>query len=208
MTALTETPANSGTYQVTFNHADRTGYAITEFVFSVDGGVTFNPVTESDGLTPITISNVCAYPRVVCDPVIPSSIVPSDPPIILGLRETSTDISFTTLPGDPIFTLNGSIPITVFDPSDPNLDLGNYTIEGIYDINAGTGRDGTLANPATPIDKDGDPSNGVCPVTIRGKQVVLETIPTMSEWGLMIFGLLILNISVVFLKRREELLVG
>lgn len=28
-------------------------------------------------------------------------------------------------------------------------------------------------------------------------------IPTMSEWGLMIFGLLVLNMSVVFLRRRE-----
>ena len=116
MTALTETPANSGIYQVTFNHADRTGYAITEFVFSVDGGVTFNTVTESDGLTPITISNVCAYPRVVCDPVIPSPILTSDPPITLGVRETSTDISFTALPGYPIFTLNGSILLQYLIP--------------------------------------------------------------------------------------------
>ena len=34
----------------------------------------------------------------------------------------------------------------------------------------------------------------------------ISTIPTMSEWGLMIFGLLMLNMGVVFLKRREELL--
>jgi len=31
-----------------------------------------------------------------------------------------------------------------------------------------------------------------------------SAVPTMSEWGLMIFGLLILNLSVVFLYRREE----
>jgi len=30
------------------------------------------------------------------------------------------------------------------------------------------------------------------------------TIPTMSEWGLMIFGLLILNLGVVFVYRQEE----
>jgi len=31
------------------------------------------------------------------------------------------------------------------------------------------------------------------------------SIPTMSEWGLIIFGLLVLNLSVIFLYRREEL---
>lgn len=31
-------------------------------------------------------------------------------------------------------------------------------------------------------------------------------IPTMSEWGLMIFGLLVLNISVSFLRRQEEIM--
>ena len=33
-----------------------------------------------------------------------------------------------------------------------------------------------------------------------------DPIPTMSEWGLMIFALLILNLSVVFLRRREAIL--
>lgn len=32
-----------------------------------------------------------------------------------------------------------------------------------------------------------------------------EPIPTMSEWGLMIFGLLVLNLGVIFLRRREEI---
>ena len=48
--------------------------------------------------------------------------------------------------------------------------------------------------------------NGVV-VGIANVNLALATIPTMSEWGLMIFGLLILNMSVVFLRRREELLV-
>jgi len=33
-----------------------------------------------------------------------------------------------------------------------------------------------------------------------------EPIPTMSEWGLMIFGLLVLNLGVIFLRRRESIL--
>ena len=34
----------------------------------------------------------------------------------------------------------------------------------------------------------------------------LDPIPTMSEWGLLIFGLLILNVSIFLLRRREEIL--
>ena len=37
--------------------------------------------------------------------------------------------------------------------------------------------------------------------------VVIEPIPTMSEWGLIIFGLLVLNLGVLFIVRKNELLV-
>lgn len=33
-----------------------------------------------------------------------------------------------------------------------------------------------------------------------------QSIPTMSQWGLMIFGLLTINLSILFLRRKEELL--
>ena len=33
-------------------------------------------------------------------------------------------------------------------------------------------------------------------------------IPTMSQWGLMIFGLLILNIGLVFIRKQEQILLG
>ena len=35
-----------------------------------------------------------------------------------------------------------------------------------------------------------------------------EPIPTMGEWALLIFGLLILNISVVLLQRKKKMMVG
>ena len=194
-----------GSYQITFNHTDRMGYSITRFEYSIDNGLTFHTATPLNGVTPITVSNVCAYPRVVCSPAIPSSVIPSDPPITLGLSETSTDVSFMTLTGYPQFTINGN-PATVFNPADPSLAAGNYTILGIYDITAGSGQNGTATNPAIPIDKDGNASNGVCPVNVFAKNLDLRPIPTMSEWGLLIFGLLIMNISVFFLRRREELL--
>ena len=32
-----------------------------------------------------------------------------------------------------------------------------------------------------------------------------DSIPTMSQWGLMIFGLLTMNLGLVFLRRKEEI---
>ena len=41
---------------------------------------------------------------------------------------------------------------------------------------------------------------------VSNQAINSDPIPTMSEWGLMIFGLLVLNISVLFLYKQEELL--
>lgn len=44
-------------------------------------------------------------------------------------------------------------------------------------------------------------------VTFCFTQVQAQTpIPTMSQWGLMIFGLLTINLGMVFLRRKEEIL--
>jgi len=40
----------------------------------------------------------------------------------------------------------------------------------------------------------------------RHLDLVVFPIPTMSEWGLMIFGLLIMNMSVFFVRRKNEIL--
>lgn len=48
--------------------------------------------------------------------------------------------------------------------------------------------------------------NGLIGMTFTGEgppTVATAPIPTMSQWGLLIFGLLIMNISVFFVKRRE-----
>lgn len=44
------------------------------------------------------------------------------------------------------------------------------------------------------------------PGDIRAIAGAGDPIPTMNEWGLMIFGLLILNLSVLFIRRREEVI--
>lgn len=153
--------------------------------------------------TPVTISNVCGYPRVVCSPLA-SSFTTTDAPINLTLTELSTDISFT---GNTQFTINSTVA-TVFNPAISPVISGNNDVVGTYDIQAGTGMGGTLTAPAIPIDGS---AVGVCPVSVSKSVQVsgvvdqVEPIPTMSEWGLMIFGLLMLNLGVFFIKRVEIL---
>ena len=51
------------------------------------------------------------------------------------------------------------------------------------------------------------PNDGIAFDNIRIERIA-PPIPTMSQWGLMIFGLLMLNLGVVFLYRQEEILAG
>jgi len=51
----------------------------------------------------------------------------------------------------------------------------------------------------------GTQSNGE--VTFCFVQPIVDPIPTMSQWGLIIFGLLITNLGIVILRRKEEILV-
>ena len=205
---LVETPANSGTYVVTFNHLDRIGYNISEFEYSTAADPT-NFMLVTDGITPISISNRCAYPRIVCSPILASTMDITDAPINLSLTELSTDITF---PGSiSTFTINGTASI-IFDPATSPAMVGTNTILATYDFTTGTGVGGLPAPgaPAIPIDADGDPTNGVCPIALPAKTITVvgddAAIPTLSEWGLMIFGLLILNICVLFLYRKEQIL--
>jgi len=196
-TNLTET--SPGVYQITFYHEDRIGYDIQEFEFSSGGPF----MVVNTGLSPLMISNVCAYPQMVFNPALPSALVPNDPVIHLGANLVPVSApAFTPLGGHPLFTVNGA-PATVLDPS---LNAGiNNTIVGIHDIMPGLGMGGSIASPAIPLDADGDLTNGVCPITVSTTISVADPIPTMSEWGLIIFGLLILNLGVIFLYRRIAL---
>ncbi len=207
---LTETPPGSGTYEITFNHTDRLGYSITEFEYAstaaeVAAG-TYTLVTSgAPDFDPVTISNVCAYPRVICSPLA-SSLMTTDAPINLSVTELSKDVSFI---GVTQFTINNSTVVTAFDPASTSVVVGNNIVVGIYDIEEGTGMGGTIATPAIPINVSGP---GVCPISLPAKSiqviappVAANTIPTMSQWGLIIFGLLILNMGIVLLYRRENL---
>jgi len=51
----------------------------------------------------------------------------------------------------------------------------------------------------------GSQSNGT--ITFCFVESIVEPIPTMSQWGLMIFGLLTMNLGIVFLRKKEEMFV-
>jgi len=195
---LIETPMGSGTYTITFNHVDRVGYNIAEFQFLNAGG-NYETITTPT-FDNIALGNVCAYPIVQFSPALASEINIEDPIINLGVSLVGSIPTFTQL-GTSTFTVNNTVA-TTFNPAD---NLGANTIVGTYDIVSGTGQGGTLAAPAIPLDADGNPANGVCLIEVSAAVNVTEAtlIPTMSQWGLMIFGLLIMNLGVYFVYRKE-----
>ena len=196
-------------YTINFRHLDDAGYNIEEFEFSTDLVITpasvFIPIT-----TPffdlITISNQCTYPKISFNPIVPSQMLLADTPIRLGVNvapmplynatETVNGVNY------PLFTVNGETA-TTFDPS---KNVGISTIIGVYDFASGSDEGGTSADPEKPLDIDGL-ANGVCPVQIKSSVTVIdEVIPTMSEWGLLIFGLLMLNLSLMLMVNYKKVL--
>ena len=75
-----------------------------------------------------------------------------------------------------------------------NLPIYNQFVPVTVTTRCDCEADGSVVSRASQVATN----PGACP----------DTVPTMSEWGLMIFGLLILNMGVMFLYRREDLLAG
>ncbi len=49
----------------------------------------------------------------------------------------------------------------------------------------------------------GKPASTFQPICIFEACLPVDPIPTMSQWGVLIFGLLILNLSIVAIRQRE-----
>ncbi|MEM9921326.1 MAG: T9SS type A sorting domain-containing protein [Bacteroidota bacterium] len=118
-----------GTYELPFVHVDTVGYSIT-----VEGPFALNdPANVS-----ISISNRCAYPMPVFDPLIADVYCPAEPAITLGGMDLFMNGADTVS-----FTING-MPATELDPS--ALAPGNYTVvmtfDGAADGNNGVSPDG------------------------------------------------------------------
>lgn len=82
-----------------------------------------------------------------------------------------------------------------------NPTSANYNTATTFQLQA----DSPGAGNVTVTIVDGNNNNCTRQVTIvdPGACAIENTIPTMSQWGLLIFGLLILNLSVFFVQRRE-----
>ena len=136
----------------------------------------------------------------------------------------------------PNFTGTGTPPSPVFNSSSMGSAAGTllvgesatytatYAITQV-DINRGQVDNQAVATGETPtnteVEDDSDSSNPNDPNetgrpnnpdeddptgTIIPPPVPVEPIPTMSEWGLIIFGLLILNLAVYMIRRKEDLI--
>jgi len=98
----------------------------------------------------------------------------------------------------------GDLIVDLVDPSGTVLSTSNTGPAGIAEmINQSISAKGTYQ-----IKVRNNGGANVQMYTITCTTTNCEAIPTMSEWGLMIFGLLMLNLGVVFLYRQEEILAG
>ena len=78
------------------------------------------------------------------------------------------------------------------DVNGVSSSIGTYTYDEL----------GNLIIISTDSDGDGVPNR----ITNYTHTLCPDHIPTMSEWSLMVFGLLVLNFGVIFLYRREDIL--
>ncbi len=88
---------------------------------------------------------------------------------------------------------NAGIITTIFTGSNP--------IDGIF-LNQGivSAPNATFSSTPNRLTGDGKLTAGPIPATIPFCEI---PVPTMGQWGLLIFGLLLLNLSLYFLKRLE-----
>ncbi len=132
---FTESPAGSGNYSVTFNHADGVGYNLC--LQNTDGTAIL-----SAGGNPLCIENVCEYPE-LNEPNLGGPFCLSDPMIsdLAGLinRPTESGVIATTVNG---------ITSNTFNPN--ALGVGVHTIRWTYDGDFVDNIFGTLSNPAFP----------------------------------------------------------
>ncbi|MTB53516.1 SdrD B-like domain-containing protein [Lewinella sp. W8] len=166
-------PANlsedaAGVYTISFNHTDRTGYSISQFEFSSDGGGTWMTATEADGVTPIAISNVCAYPVLQFDPALDRTYCSGKPAVSLGSTFNTSVANpnpiFSPDPSGTMFTVNGNSTGQL----DPATLSGTVVITGTYSPNDGGGVGGTEENPAI-----GTNANS-CPIIIEQRAEIID----------------------------------
>lgn len=163
------TQTSPGTYSINFNHQDRTGYNITLFQYSIDGGLSWLPVTDALG-TQISISNVCAYPIIAFDQLASTYCSAALPVTINSVFAGSG--TFTPLASSTVVTVDGVTSSTL--PT--SLSGGTHAVQGTYTPDNGAGINGTVASPATATNASS------CPVIINQNVLINKVDCTSFPW--------------------------
>ena len=104
------------------------------------------------------------------------------PANIIGVVTINLSTPFPVINGT-LYRLEISPVLGLVRPDASSIDVysgGDYTANGNYIVGSDLAFQATIATP-----------------------VVNNPIPTLSQWGLLIFGLLILNLSTFLVQRRE-----
>lgn len=104
------------------------------------------------------------------------------------------------------------IPTSFFAPFS-GTSMATPTVAGAFAILKSACPDATVDDMLSALQDTGAAVPGVATKSIRIQdacELLLSRfnnhIPTLSEWGLMVFSLLILNMSVIFIRRKESIL--
>lgn len=127
---------------------------------------------------------------------------------ILGLLTNSIhpiDLATAQVsPGVPLTRNGNPLPLNFAQDVDADCDDSTGELIGIVYSGGGTGRLGTI-NPTTGVfTQRAFIGSEICGFSINNVKPVLAPIPTLSQWSLLIFALLLLNLSVGFLLKKEE----
>ncbi len=134
----------------------------------------------------------------------------------------NTGVALNLPPEDTRFDFNPTVTAVNFNFTSP-LGNDNYTIE-VFNGTTSLGTTTVASNLATPVFVGLTTNNGT-PITHitfisqsgTGSEVIMDLafgqlavpvapIPTMGDWALVIFGLLILNIAIIFIRRKQDVL--
>lgn len=159
--------------------------SIESLELSYNGTPTTSPVDIGDAVVGNSISKTFTLTNPSGNSSSANLLPCSGTDLITISGADAADFSVTTTPNNTI-PIGGSTTFTIqFSPSSAGAKTANFC----YDFSFG-----------------GLVGGGVN-VVINGNGIAaVDPIPTMSEWGLLIFGLLVLNLGVFFLIKREELL--
>lgn len=134
----------------------------------------------------------------------------------------NTGVSLNLPAEDTRFGFTPTVTAVNFNFASP-FGNDNYTIE-VFNGTTSLGTTTVASNLATPVFVGLTTNNGtpITHITLisqsgTGSEVIMDLafgqlaipvapIPTMGDWALVIFGLLILNIAIIFIRRKQDIL--